>query len=190
MIEGKLVDLRAAEMSDLDRNLCWMNDREVTQYLSMRYPLTLAAEEIWMRETTSKPMAFGGDVLFAIDTKDRKHIGNISFHEMSPEHRRARMGVVIGDKAYWSKGYGTDAMLTFLRFAFDEMNFHRIDLTVDAENLRAIACYRKCGFVEEVRMRDVRFQKGAYGDGFVMGILRDEFYALHGATQARAEAAS
>ena len=182
MIEGKLVNLRAREMTDLERNYRWMNDREVTEYLGMRYPLSLAAEEVWMREGASKPMAFGKNVFFAIDTKDDEHIGNISFHEMSPEHRKARLGMVIGEKAYWSKGYGTDAMLTFLRFAFDEMNFHRIDLTVDAENLRAIACYRKCGFVEEVRMRQVRFTRGAYGDGFVMGILRDEFYALHGAT--------
>ena len=189
MIEGKLVNLRAGEMADLERNFRWMNDREVTRYLSMRYPLSLAAEEVWMRATASKPMAFGVEVFFAIDTKDGEHIGNISFHEMSPEHRKARLGVVIGDKAFWSKGYGTDAMLTFLRFAFDEMNFHRIDLTVDAENPRAIACYRKCGFVDEVRMRDVRFQKGAYGDGFVMGILRHEFYALHGTTSGE-EAAS
>ena len=102
---------------------------------------------------------------------------------MSAEQRKARLGMLIGEKAYWSKGYGTDAMLTFLRFAFDEMNFHRIDLGVDAENVRAIALYRKCGFVEEVRMRQVRFMRGAYGDGLVLGILRDEFYALHGASR-------
>jgi RimJ/RimL family protein N-acetyltransferase len=109
---------------------------------------------------------------------------------MSAEQRKARLGVVIGEKAYWSKGYGTDTILTFLRFAFDEMNFHRIDLTVDADNARAIACYRTCGFVEEVRMRQARFLGGEYGDGFVMSILRDEFYALHGVTLARSEAAA
>ncbi len=190
MIEGKLVNLRAREMTDLERNYRWMNDREVTAYLSMRYPLSLAAEEVWMREAASQPIMYGKNVFFAIDTKDDVHIGNIGFNEMSAEHRKARLGMVIGEKAYWSKGYGADAMLTFLRFAFDEMNFHRIDLAVDAENPRAIACYRKCGFVEEVRMRQVRFLHGAYGDGLVMAILRHEFYALHGVTQARSEAAS
>ncbi len=189
MIEGKLVNLRAGEMADLDRNFRWMNDREVTEHLAMRYPISLSAEEVWMREGTAKPMAFGSHVFFAIDTKDGVHIGNISFHAMSPEHRKARLGVVIGDKGYWAKGYGTDAMLTFLRFAFDEMNFHRIDLTVDADNPRAIACYRKCGFVEEARMRQTLFMRGAYKDQFVMGVLRDEFYSLHGATQAREEVA-
>jgi ribosomal-protein-alanine N-acetyltransferase len=180
MIEGKLINLRAREMDDLERNYRWINDREVTRHLSMRYPVSLAAEEAWMREGASQPMAFGGNVFFAIETKDGEHIGNINFHEMSAEQRKARLGVVIGEKSYWSKGYGTDAMLTFLRFAFDEMNLHRIDLTVDADNPRAIACYRKCGFVEEVRMRQARFKRGQYGDELVMGVLRDEFYALHG----------
>lgn len=189
MIEGKMVNLRAAEMTDLERNFRWMNDREVTEHLSMRYPLSLAAEEVWMREGASKPMAYGAELFFAIDTKDGEHIGNISFHEMSAEKRKARLGIVIGDKAYWSKGYGTDTMLTFLRFAFDEMNFHRIDLTVDAANLRAIACYRKCGFVEEARMRQAGFTRGSFGDQFVMGILRHEFYAQHGTTSGE-EAAS
>jgi RimJ/RimL family protein N-acetyltransferase len=190
MIEGTLVNLRAREMTDLDRNYRWMNDREVTEHLAMRYPLSLAAEEMWIREGSSKPIVYGVNVFFAIETKDGEHIGNISFHEMSVERRKARLGIVIGDKAYWSKGYGTDSMLTFLRFAFDEMNLHRIDLTVDDDNLRGIACYRKCGFVQEARMRQVRFTRGAYRDQFVMGILRDEFYALHGTTPLSEEVAS
>ncbi len=169
MIEGKLINLRAREMDDLERNYRWMNDREVTRHLSMRYPISLAAEETWMREGASQPLSFGTGVFFAIETKDGEHIGNINFHETSAEQRKARLGIVIGEKSYWSKGYGTDAMLTFLRFAFDEMNLHRIDLTVDADNPRAIACYRKCGFVEEVRMRQVRYVRGAYGDQLVWG---------------------
>ena len=127
-------------------------------------------------------MAFGKSVFFSVDTKEGVHIGNISFVEMSVEHRKGRLGIVIGEKEYWSRGYGTDTILTFLRFAFDEMNLHRVDLGVDAENARAIACYRTCGFVEEVQARQARFLHGAWGDGIVMGILRDEFYALQGRT--------
>ncbi len=177
MIEGELINLRAAETSDVERNYRWMNDREVTRHLSMRYPLSLAAEETWIREGRARPMAFGDNVFFAIETKDGAHIGNINFHGMSAEKRKARMGVAIGEKHYWSKGYGTDAMRTFLSFAFDELNLYRVDLTVDADNTRAIACYRKCGFVEEVRMRQARYARGAYVDQFVMGIRREEFAA-------------
>lgn len=174
MIEGKLVNLRAQEMSDLDRNCRWMNDGEVTRHLNMRYPISMAAEEVWMRERTSGMSGFQ-NVWYAIETKDGLHIGGINFHSVDPEDRKARLGVAIGDKEHWSRGYGTDAMLTFLRFAFDEMNLHRVDLTVNADNERARACYRKCGFVDEARMRQAVYGGGVYVDQFVMGILRDEF---------------
>ena len=181
MIEGKLVNLRAVEMGDLDRNVTWFNDAEVTEHLSVRYPMSRAAEEEWMKLRTSSPMTYD-NVFFAIETKDGTHIGNISFNYSFAESRKAHLGITIGDKRYWSQGYGTDAMRTLLRFGFDEMNLHRIDLTVDEDNARAIACYRKCGFVEEGRMRQARYTRGRYIDWVVMGVLRDEFYAAEAST--------
>jgi RimJ/RimL family protein N-acetyltransferase len=182
MIEGRLINLRPREMSDLERMHRWINDREVTRYLGARYQMSLLAEENWLKEHISKPLAYDR-VAFCIETKDGATIGSIDFHAMSPEERKARLGVMIGEKEYWSKGYGTDAMLTFLRFGFDEMNLNRIDLTVFDGNERAKACYRKCGFVEEGRLRQDRYSRGAYSDTLIMGILRDEFYALHGGTE-------
>ncbi len=86
---------------------------------------------------------------------------------------------MIGDKSYWSRGYGTDAIVTLLRFGFDEVNLHRVALEVNEDNARAIACYRKCGFVEEGRLRDHRFRRGEYRDTLIMGVLAGEFRALH-----------
>ncbi len=57
MIEGKLVNLRAPEMDDLERNTRWINDREVTRFLSVRYAMSQLAEEAWLRDLTSKPMS-------------------------------------------------------------------------------------------------------------------------------------
>ena len=182
MIEGTLVRLRAMEESDVDRYFNWINDREVTRHLQMRYQVPRLAEETWIRDRHSGPMAFGGDMNFAIQTKDGCHIGSVGFHYVNPENRKATLGIMIGDKEFWSKGYGTDAMLTLLRFGFDEMNLRRIDLSVDADNARAIACYRKCGFVEEGRLREHRYSRGAYRDQLWMGILREEFHARHRGT--------
>jgi RimJ/RimL family protein N-acetyltransferase len=99
-----------------------------------------------------------------------------------PEDRKAGLGIIIGEKEYWSKGYGSDAIVTLLRFAFHEMNLHRVQLSVHDGNDRAKACYRKCGFVEEGRLRQDRFARGRYIDTLIMGVLRDEFRALHGAS--------
>lgn len=179
MIEGKLVDLRAMEMGDLERNHAWINDREVTRYISRRYEMSLAAEEAWMREQAGQPMSFGR-TFFAIVTKGGRHIGNTNFFNASPEDRSAELGIMIGDKAHWSQGYGTDAMLTLLGFGFGEMNLHRISLNVFAQNARALRCYEKCGFVLEARKRRDFYRNGAYEDLLLMSILRDEWYARDG----------
>ena len=179
MIEGTRVNLRAMEMTDLERCQRWINDREVTRHLAMRYPMSMAAEESWLRNQTSKPMSFDA-VLFAIETKEGRHIGNIDLRAVQPENRASMLGVMIGERDCWSQGYGADAIQTLLGFAFDEMNLNRVELHVFAKNERAIACYLKCGFVEEVRLRQAIYKRGVYADQLVMGVLRDEFEASRG----------
>ena len=199
MLEGKLVRLRALELSDLERVYSWINDREVTRYVSARYPLSRADEERWLQG--SSPNSFGGGVQLAIEVKNGEvkdggtnesaHIGNIDLVEVRPEDRKAGLGVMIGDKDYWSNGYGTDAVITILRFAFHEMNLNRVWLHAFDFNERAQACYRKCGFQEEGRLRDHYYTEGRYCDSVVMAVLRHEFEALHGAAEAAVvEAAS
>ena len=173
MIEGKIVNLRAPEMGDLERNTRWINDREVTRYLGRRYEMSLAAEEAWLRDVTANPMSYERPY-FAIETKEGEHIGNTGLFDVKPEDRKAKLGIMIGEKAYWSNGYGSDALRTLLAFAFDEMNLNRVELDVFAFNERAIAAYRKCGFIEEGRRRQALYRQGAYHDVIVMGVLRAE----------------
>ena len=176
MIEGKLVNLRAREMSDVERMTRWINDREVTRFMGGAYPWSSDAEEAFVRTTTSAPMAFA-DVRLAIETKDGTHIGGCGLHRASPENRNAELGIMIGEKAYWSKGYGSDTVATLVRFAFEEMNLNRVELHVYDFNERGQAAYRKCGFVEEGRMRDAHYAEGAYSDVVVMALLREEWMA-------------
>jgi RimJ/RimL family protein N-acetyltransferase len=176
MIEGKLVNLRTLEMGDLDKNVEWFNDREVTRHITMKYPMPRAAEEEWLREHTAALQSYG-PVIYAIETKDGQYIGNVNFHVVQPESRKARLGITIGDKTCWSKGYGGDAIRTLVQFGFDAMNLNRVDLLVDEDNARAIACYEKVGFVHEGRMRQARYTRGRYVDHLVMGVLRSEWEA-------------
>lgn len=175
MLEGELVRLRALERSDAERLHAWVNDGEVTHHTSARYQRSLLDEERWFDELP--PNGFGG-VRLAIETKDGRYIGTVQLLEPRPEDRKAELAIVIGEKDCWSKGYGTDAVMTVLRFAFHEMNLHRVWLTTLEYNERAIACYRKCGFREEARLRQEVFKHGRYWDFVLMGILRPEFDAL------------
>lgn len=179
MFDGTLVKLRLREPTDAETLVPWLNDAEVKRHLGGRYPWSLAAEQAYLRDQTSSPVAFG-DLGLLIETKEGRPIGTIGLHGMTPENREATLGIMIGEKDCWSQGYGTDAIITLLRFAFAEINLHRVQLEVFADNTRAIACYRKCGFVEEVRMRRDRYRLGAWIDALVMGVLRTEFDRLHG----------
>jgi RimJ/RimL family protein N-acetyltransferase len=137
----------------------------------MRYPLSTAEEEDWW----SGHLERANDYVFAIEADDGIYIGNIGLHNVERENRRATLGIVIGDKAYWGKGYGTDAIETMLGWAFGWLNLHRVTLTVYADNERAMRCYQSCGFRHEGTMRQARYSEGQYLDEHVMGILREEF---------------
>ena len=182
ILDGRLVRLRALEPSDAERAYTWINDADVTHYLMARYPFSMTDEHNWLAEA-AKGNSFQ-DVRLAIETTDGKHIGITGLHRASPEDRAAELGILVGEKDFWSQGYGTDAILTLLRFAFHQMNLHKVELGVFEFNDRGMACYRKCGFIEEGRRREAHFQDGRYWDIVRMGVLRREFDALHGTAEA------
>jgi len=87
----------------------------------------------------------------------------------------AWVGIGIGERDYWGKGYGTDAMCTILGYGFDELNLHRISLNVFEYNQRAIRSYEKAGFTVEGRMRQFLRRDGQRWDLIYMGILREDW---------------
>lgn len=174
MILGDAVRLRPIDREDLPRFVRWFGDPEVRRYLQAYLPFSLAQEERWY-EGLLERMADDQAVVLAIETLEGVTIGNIGLHRINWKDSSAELGIVIGEKEYWGQGYGTDAILTFLRLAFQEMNLHRVFLRVDADNPRAIRCYDKCGFEREGRLRDTIFREGRYRDQFVMSVLAPDF---------------
>lgn len=163
--------LRAIERADLPTFVRWLNDPEITQHLTLYLPLSLAEEERWFEQQLEDKSKH----IFAIETEDSAHIGNVGLHDLNWKNRNAVLGIVIGEKEYWGRGYGTDAIVTMLRFAFEELNLHRVSLIVYNHNHRAIRCYEKCGFRHEGKDRQARFSGGKYHDDIRMSILRSEF---------------
>lgn len=174
MIKGEKVRLRPIERADLPRFVEWFGDPEVRHHLLVYLPFSLAQEERWFESMLGR-VERQESVLLAIETSDGVHIGNIGLHAINWKDRNAELGIVIGKKACWSQGYGTDAIRTMLGLAFREMNLHRVFLRVDVENARGIRCYEKVGFRKEGTSRDAVFKEGAYQDQHVMSILESEF---------------
>ena len=174
MIVGKKVRLRPIERDDLPRFVEWFSDSEVRRHLLAYLPFSLAQEERWFENLQGR-LERQEDVLLGIETIDRVPIGNIGLHSIDWKNRNAELGIVIGEKAYWGQGYGTDAIRTLLGLAFHEMNLHRVFLRVDEDNARGIRCYEKVGFRREGTLREVIFKEGVYCNQHVMSILRSEF---------------
>ena len=171
MILGEKTRLRAIEREDIPTFVRWFNDPEVRRYLEMYLPMSKAEEEQWferyLKDDSSR--------FFGIETCDGVLIGNVGLHSIDWKNRSAVLGVVIAEKEYWGKGYGSDAITTLLRFVFGEMNLHRIHLSTFEFNERAISCYEKCGFRREGRAREALFREGRYHDAIHMAILSEEF---------------
>ena len=177
-MEGKLVRIRAYERSDLDAVMAWVNDEEVTRQLGagpLTFPVSRVQEEQFL-EAAVRSGADPTNKVFAIETlAERKYIGGIDLRGINWLDRHAEIGIVIGDKANWSKGFGTDAMRVITRMGFEKMGLHRLWLRVYDFNAAAIRCYEKCGFQREGILRHDRFIDGEYHDTIVMGILEGEY---------------
>lgn len=175
MIPGNRIRLRAVERDDLPLFVQWLNDPEVTEGLLITMPLSMKEEEAWFEQVMAHPPA---ERPLAIEIKDSdtwRLVGNCEFHDISPIHRSATVGIFIGDKSIWDSGYGTETMQVMLRFGFESLNLNRIALMVYDTNLRAIRVYEKVGFVHEGRLRQARYKNGRYGDNLLMSVLRSEW---------------
>ena len=136
------------------------------------FPITLAE----LRSFYDKVSKSRTDVMFAIVTKHNKlHIGNIKLGGINWIHRFADMGIMIGDKKYWSKGYGQEACRLLLEYAFSKLNLNKIFLGVYATHSSALKVYKKIGFRIEGRMSKMFNMDNRYVDKIIMGILREYF---------------
>ncbi|MCC7364616.1 MAG: GNAT family N-acetyltransferase [Dehalococcoidia bacterium] len=169
-LEGELIRLRSHEPEDEPYFHRWIHDPEVTEHLNARYPYSHAQE----REFASLTSTYQNATFSVVTLAEGQLIGNVSLRNAVPEDRSCDLGIMIGDKEYWGRGYGTDTMRTACRFGFEMMNLHRIELEVFAGNDRAQHVYEKVGFKVEARRRQAHFKFGRYVDVLVMGLLEGE----------------
>lgn len=169
---GTHVKLRAMEPADADALWRWNHDPDVMRWMTETYPQSLAQVRKWMED---RPRNDYGDVLFGIEVLDTATlIGLVRLHGAEPETGNAQLDIYLGEKDHWGRGYATDAVRTACRYGFHKMRLHKITLTVAPANEPARHIYRKIGFVEEGRLREVFRRDGAWLDEITMGLLEHE----------------
>jgi RimJ/RimL family protein N-acetyltransferase len=182
-LHGERVRLRPWATEDAPAFQRRFNDPEIQRYIGDRpAQYSLAAEESFVAAQQLSDWEHGfAFAIEATDVESAPHlIGNVRLHDLHEISRRGVIGIAIGEREFWSRGYGEDAMRTVCRFGLRDLDLHRIELTVAAFNGRAIRCYEKVGFTIEGRLRDHRYVAGRYYDTLVMGLLRDDFEAREG----------
>lgn len=170
-IIGENVFLRPLLKEDLnDRYLSWLNDPDVRRYLEAGLFPSTPDDLLNFYDRIAKDSS---NVVFAIClVKNNLHVGNIKLGPINFIHRKATVGIMIGDKREWGKNIGTESMRLVTDYGFNTLNLHRIELGVCADHCAAIHCYEKAGFRIEGRLRDAAFHEGRYKDNLIMAAVQ------------------
>ena len=170
---GQKVRLRAYKEEDIPLSTKFMNDRELKKLLvtNIPFPMIYWEEEAWVKSQKSNN---NGHYDFAIeDIETGKYISGCGIQGVNWLSRVALVEIMIGDKDYLDKGYGTDAMKTLISFIFDSMNINKVRLSTFSFNERAIKSYKKCWFTVEGILKNEIFKDGKYYDEIIMSIFRN-----------------
>jgi len=176
-IVGEKVYFRCMDESDVEGPyLDWLNDEEVTRFLTTvgHFPVTKEYLLHYIRSMAQSDL----DVLFAIhDVKSREFIGTSHFGPINWLHRTGTFGIMIGNKKYWGKGYGTEIFFCMTDYGFRRLNLHKIVLGAVSDQIAAIKYMKRLGYTQEATHREEFLYNGKYIDAFKFGLIDREFFS-------------
>ena len=173
-LQGPRVNLRAPEREHIPSLVRWLNQPEVYENIMRIRPLGAIEEEEFLANAHKRPE----DLMFVISLNGGAPIGCCGMHKIHAANRSAELGIIVGEREYWNRGFGGEAMNLLCRYGFQILNLNRLGLSVYEYNRRAIRCYEKVGFRQEGVVREGRFWEGRYWNIHQMGILAAEWRAL------------
>lgn len=171
---GERIYLRRVEKNDLEGNYFqWLNDQGVTRWMQNGI-FPNSAES--MLDYYQYMVGSRTDMNLAIVLKeDDRHIGNISLNGLNEMFRSAEIGILIGEKDAWGRGYGSEAIALLAGHAFQRMNLNRLGAGAVVENVGSIRAFEKAGFSREGISRQAYFCEGQYRDCVHLGLLKYEW---------------
>lgn len=166
--------LRRIEENDLEGNYFqWLNDQDVTKW--MRHGILPNSFESMKAFYSSQAMS-KTDVVFAIVLKEKdSHIGNIGLHGINYLFRSAEIGIIIGEKNCWGKGYAAESILLLSQHCFNRLNLNRLAAGAVAANTSSVRAFEKAGFIREGISRQAYFCDGEYQDCVNLSLLRSDW---------------
>ncbi len=169
--------LRALELEDYRTTIRWRADDEIwDSVLGEKYFVSSEYERKWVLDA----IASKNEIRLGVCLRESAElIGLTSIVAIDWLNRSARSQVMIGEKAHWGRGYGTQAVLQTIRFGFLHRGFERMWVRIVATNQASIALHEQIGYRREGVMRRGVFKNGTFHDVVLLSLLRDEFDALY-----------
>jgi len=174
MLKGKKVILRSIRKNDINHFLKWCNDPEIVQNMYLYLPVSEIAEKKWIEEIISSK----NDVVFVIEINVKGKsiaIGNCAIKEINWKDRSAEIGIIIGEKKYRDKRYGSEALTLLINYAFNQLNLHRVWVAIFEFNNKRMPVFQNLGFKKEGCARSAIFKNSKYWDITTLSILEDEW---------------
>ena len=170
-LEGERVYLRALEESDIGEDyIGWLNDAAVTRYLESAgyFPSTPVNLTQWLEKyaDSSENMAFA-----IVEKETGQAMGTTTLHAINWIHRTAGIGIMIGRKECWGKGYAFEAWDLLIDHAFRRLGLRKINSGAAVDNVACLGTLKKLGFKEEGVLREQYYMDGRYCDGILMGLF-------------------
>ena len=178
LFSGKRIKLTSLNKNDISELVKW---EENTAYLRLLNSETAAPRtETEINEWLENLKNDGNEITFAIRIKKSETlIGILGFNNIEWKNQLAEYFIGIGNPAFWNQGYGSEATQMAVHYAFQELNLHRLQITVFEYNQRAISVYEKSGFVKEGIFREFILRDGKRYDMYLYGLLRPEWEAAN-----------
>jgi len=174
-IEGRTIALREIQRADMENKVKWFNDPQVNKTLILEENLDIQKTLKWFDEHISDESRRE----FIVESMQGKSIGITGLVHINRKHGTAECYCIIGEKAYWGKGIGTEAHELLFDWGFKNLGLHKIWADIRAENIAIIKVTEKLGFKVEGTLRQERIIGNKRIDVVRIGVLRDEFYQLH-----------
>lgn len=174
-LKGKRLYLRPPLRADIPHFLRWINDEDVTQYLAVNFPVMWAEEEQWFENLQKRKETV---LVLVIVTNEGVPIGTMGLQNIKWVDRVATTGAMIGEKEFLGRGYGTEAKMLLLNYAFNILNLRKICSEVLAYNRRSYAYQIKCGYKEEGIRRRQYYKKGRYWDAILMAVFKKDWLPI------------
>ena len=168
---GKNCYLSPIDVNDVETFTEWLNDMEILTNLQLYSGIVSLENEKTFLNNLSKDHNYS-----IIDLETEKLIGNCGFLDIDYVNQTAEVGIFIGNKNYWNRGYGTEALSLLVDYGFKALNFHNIMLKVYKFNKGGIKCYEKIGFKQIGKRREALHRNLERHDIIYMDILPNEFF--------------